>query len=734
MRLAEIELESFRAFGKAQILDLRAHTVLLEGRNGFGKSTVYDGISWCLFGSAKRFGGTRDYPRDASYLVNAFRARTEPRVRLTFSDGTNNIIVERTGQRLVLLKNRITTEGVLAQEQLLAEFGFLKEAQENENSFLRRTRDSFSRSFLLHQELLASFITSSTPRERFDAFAELFALTPIHDFYTHLGEERGRAREVVERATTEFNLYNVQVSQIQRQLHNEEERAQLLADSLVGMSVVADEELEKLLAELREHLPDLAIPRGAQSDRIDVAVAQLTRADKGLEEEIRGLSDAEVSLPLLQSWLNQTAELQSAVLRVHEELEAKQSAVTSINVRLRELRQNVEDVQGQQAAREVEQERQVNFLTEALEMVMTDACPVCQRPISEHSLREQLRERLQQSDPVSQELSGKRLLLMNEVREGEQSLRLALAEVTTTQQTERSLAGQLKDLTLSAERVRAQVYSLIGVTAESVTVEILREQALSRQTIQTALRVINGNLIRLKPVFEITDVRTRLQELRNEYSLKHGQATNAGAQVERYSKAESTLDEMLSASRRAERTIVESLVNRFREPIQQAYRWLAPHPLFPDLEFRFGQFDQAGELYFAVGSGNATLNPATSFSSAQANALALAVFLSLNAAQDSTPLELALIDDPVQQMDSVNILSLVDLLRVAGQDRQLIISTSNPYLSSLLADKLRPDAETKRLITYHFEALTADGPVIAQEVLEYVESPEVLLDIIRLTA
>lgn len=98
MKLTTIEIEAFRGFNRAVVLDFDADVVVLYGRNGFGKSAVFDAITWCIFGSSKRFGGTRDYSRaEAHYLTNAFRTRGEERVKLTLGGELGEVIAERKG-------------------------------------------------------------------------------------------------------------------------------------------------------------------------------------------------------------------------------------------------------------------------------------------------------------------------------------------------------------------------------------------------------------------------------------------------------------------------------------------------------------------------------------------------------------------------------------------------------------------------------------------------------------
>jgi len=92
------------------------------------------------------------------------------------------------------------------------------------------------------------------------------------------------------------------------------------------------------------------------------------------------------------------------------------------------------------------------------------------------------------------------------------------------------------------------------------------------------------------------------------------------------------------------------------------------------------------------------------------NALAVAVFLSFNLAMPKLPIETAMLDDPLQSLDDVNLLGLMDLLRRTKDQRQLIISTHDPRFSHLLQRKLRPINESQRTLIIEFTGWSRIGP------------------------
>jgi exonuclease SbcC len=81
------------------------------------------------------------------------------------------------------------------------------------------------------------------------------------------------------------------------------------------------------------------------------------------------------------------------------------------------------------------------------------------------------------------------------------------------------------------------------------------------------------------------------------------------------------------------------------------------------------------------------------FSAAQLNILSLSIFLAkaLNAKDNKdNPIDCIFIDDPIQSMDSINVLSTIDLFRsiMVNQNKQIILSTHDENFHNLLQKKM----------------------------------------------
>ena len=86
--------------------------------------------------------------------------------------------------------------------------------------------------------------------------------------------------------------------------------------------------------------------------------------------------------------------------------------------------------------------------------------------------------------------------------------------------------------------------------------------------------------------------------------------------------------------------------------------------------------------------GEQTPIPLTQISSGQRSALALSLFLSLNNKAENGP-KVILFDDPITNIDDLNILSFIDYIRflVIEKRRQIFFATANTKLKNLLQKK-----------------------------------------------
>ncbi len=132
--------------------------------------------------------------------------------------------------------------------------------------------------------------------------------------------------------------------------------------------------------------------------------------------------------------------------------------------------------------------------------------------------------------------------------------------------------------------------------------------------------------------------------------------------------------------------------------INAIYRKIDPHPDYKSIEFEcdFAENKPRLQIYtISINDKGKEVRsvPSLYFSTAQINILSLSIFLAraLKTKDDQKqPVDCIFIDDPIQSMDSINILSFIDLFRgiTLSLDKQLIVSTHEENFHLLLKKKI----------------------------------------------
>lgn len=134
----------------------------------------------------------------------------------------------------------------------------------------------------------------------------------------------------------------------------------------------------------------------------------------------------------------------------------------------------------------------------------------------------------------------------------------------------------------------------------------------------------------------------------------------------------------------------------YEDLINDLYKRIDPHPEYTKVKFIPDFKDAKPKLNVCVyGKNNIddSVIPNLYFSQAQLNILSLCIFLAkaLNAKDgNDNPIDCIFVDDPIQSMDSINILSTIDLLRsiVVNHKKQIILSTHDENFHNLLKKKI----------------------------------------------
>lgn len=218
-----------------------------------------------------------------------------------------------------------------------------------------------------------------------------------------------------------------------------------------------------------------------------------------------------------------------------------------------------------------------------------------------------------------------------------------------------------------------------------------------------------------------TAALARIKSLEEEVAKAKIESTEHERRSKIRERVSLAMKQMIDELRDANSRVAIDRLKEVEPFVQRIYSRIDPHPSFRIVSF-------ATTLARGKGRLNAKLqdrlsevssdSPIAVLSSSQLNALAVSIFLGFNMVIPKLPIEAALLDDPLQSLDDINLLGVIDLLRRVKDQRQLFVSTHDSRFGRLLARKLRPTDSNSKTSIIEFSDWTRNGPEYSQTSVE----------------
>jgi len=234
--------------------------------------------------------------------------------------------------------------------------------------------------------------------------------------------------------------------------------------------------------------------------------------------------------------------------------------------------------------------------------------------------------------------------------------------------------------------------------AENASIELLSNHLQALEQSQKA--TIDGNEAL------ITEYR-KLQEY-NKNLMPFLQSEKAKLEIRQLNKDVEELETIVLPYVEKERKSLQQFLEKQIEAyfyttlINQIYKKIDPHPDFKEVKF-ISDFESENprlDVFVTNSNDEQMLIPNLYFSTAQINILSLSIFLA--SALNSSNYDCIFVDDPIQSMDSINVLSTIDLIRgiVANQKKQIILSTHDSNFHNLLKKKIPQEHFKSKFIEF----------------------------------
>jgi len=696
MRIVELELAGFRGFASNINLDTDADAVLVVAPNGQGKTSLFDAILWALTGIVPRLRC------DDSKLLSLYSSSGEMYVKVKLRDRDGGLcLISRSSdgknQRLTFDYERHLT-GVSASAKLIEA---LWPAAQTTNEPNLNVAEVLARSVYLQQDSVRHFIESETDQERFNAVSDLVGSGNITDLQVQLDN----ARSAWSRATNELL-----------------DREKLQRDRVLGLET----QISKLAAHSLNEVP--LQPRWA-AWWADVARLGIDTRQAPSMEASEAAPAIDSTLKLLQAKRGANERSKALIEQLIGDIRSRTEVVLpdtkELSARLAEDQRALDSAKmlfakGEEASRaeirdQLKQTRSYDEMKALAELALRhlgERCPVCEQIYDRDKTTDRLRK-LAQATPGQAVLPSREVI--DELAATVERHERALFETRRQLDSANRLAGA--NAAWSSERDRR--LTELGIDpgskepAKALTNLLTQSSALSSQLI--ALQE-EGEKLALQ-LARAAEAGRRLEVERELITAKDQLDRSQGELLVRQRTWELATS-VLEALREASTDFVDNELKRIEPLLQRIYARIDPHPSFRVVRFLTSFAYRRGRLLMSIFDPSAQLSsemPEVILSSSQLNALAVSVFLSLNLGVSTLPLQAAILDDPLQSLDDINLLGVVDLLRRTRDSRQLLVSTHDSRFGDLLAKKLRPVSGAQRTRVIEFEGWTRLGPTVVNQ-------------------
>jgi DNA repair exonuclease SbcCD ATPase subunit len=692
MRLASVEVAGFRGFTSRQSFDLDADSIVLIGANGQGKTSLFDAILWCLAGRIQRFPGD-------DKLLSLYSDTGTMYVGLTLKDLNNSITVRRSfdgvKQRITLHDGNDSFEGPRAQEQLLRQLwpgaGFQRNSASLESALVNGV--------YLQQDRLRAFIEAEDESSRFAAISELIGAGRLNDLQVQLDN----ARSAWNKAT---NVKTVEIEGLRKRLATLESQLAGLAATAPDASAMDDRWKQWWMFPEVSALWKGPVPAPSGPDASNAVDQSLKQLQATRVARDRRIANAEALLNEI---------VRHRALPVAPDVESLRMRHLDLLSRINQASKNLSHAR-EAAAEERKRQVVVGTAKEELKALaqlairhLGEHCPVCDQTYDREATLRRLHAFLSEEvrpfgiQTATVEEAASHLAAVEKGLAGiERELRETEQQTVDAENWNGERQKRLQDLSLD-ELPETDVTRLLSdfignLKTENATIRKLEQEG-------EALALLLGR----------AGEEARKYELQRETEQLRMRLTETDSALESRNRTAEQATRILDCLRDAASDIVEAEISRLEPLLQRIYARVDPHPSFRVVRLLSRFANRRGRVSVSVEdpiSGIGSDEPIAVLSSSQLNSLALSLFLSLNLGVGALPLDAALLDDPLQTLDNVNLLGVIDLLRRAKGLRQLVISTHDERFGRLLERKLRPVSGEQSTRVFELEGWTRQGPLV----------------------
>jgi len=626
MKLAYVHISAFRGYQKPVRIDFADSFTIIDGRNGVGKSTIFDAVEFALTGTISKYldaKADRESVEDYLWWSGEGNPAAERFVEVAFRDGDGLIAVRRTpldvdAFRLSALAGKLVDRD-FAPKNAMAQL---------------------CTSTIIRDEHIARLSLDLKEVDRFTLLRDAIGAVDADEWIRRAQSLVAAASLRVKSAAADVEQANIAVTTSVRQI--DQARSALPASSLLSQAA------SRLQSMLRTTAPPDQLAEVARRRLAEIATA--LDQSHSLLASIADHDATRQALPALVKAADEAAVM-AAAAQAEATARAADVGVAPVSSALSRQARDLE--------RLVSLGRQIG--------PRDGHCPLCDTDVGHdafaHGLEVALAVARQLDDQAVEQATRERA-------RDEAAALLAKAHMAA--------AATLRDRDAAASAIAAFEERLKAAGMAEATQQSIRDRVAAleaeRQSITADLRLLD--------TISLNQVIARATE---DHSAARERVSRAEARLGKARLGETRAKAIFDAARRAAAETLDQRLERVLPLMSELYRRLRPHPAWSDIEYSV-RGDVKRFLKLQVGG---TINPQFVFSSGQRRATGLAFLLSVNLSIAWSRWQSILLDDPVQHVDDFRTVHLAEVLaHLCQSGRQIVCAVEDGALADLMCRRL----------------------------------------------
>ncbi len=629
MRLRYVHLHGFRGYRKPVRIDFAESFTIIDGRNGVGKSTIFDAVEFALTGTISKYLDAKaDGESVSDYLWWTGPDGQEDDlsnhfVEVGFGDDSASFEIRRTPLDSTSFDVRSRVEKLYLP-----------------NAAPREAIAQLCNSTIIRDEHIARLSLDLKEGERFRLLRDAIGAVDADDWIKRAQAIHSAAATKLKAAQADAEAATSAQAAAVRQI--DEAQASLPASDLVARTsdrlrrALDTTESGPALVELaRQRFAEIGSSIGKLQPLID-GFAGYEAARTALPQSEEKASDAFVSVTLAQmSYDESVAALGAATV------------ATTLSAQARQLE---------------------NLVEIGRTLGLRDGhCPLCASDVSHQAFH----RGLDQAMSIARNLDAQAVERARKERERDTAL-AALQSAEREALAANAESERLAGIVSVFERLLAES-DLAGATWSDLQ---LRLSGLERdqKAIAADMKMLD-TLSFDRVISRATSDQATAAERVRQTELRLGRAR----------LGESRAKALYDAARRASAETLQQRLDRVIPLMSELYRRLRPHPLWGDIEYSVrGDVNR-----FLTLKVDGDVNPQFVFSSGQRRATGLAFLLSVNLSIAWSRWQSILLDDPVQHVDDFRTVHLAEVLaQLCSSGRQIVCAVEDRALADLMCRRL----------------------------------------------